>query len=212
MIPTIRINGISLLINLPQAWDITRGSDDVVIAVVDNGIMPHPDLQGRLLPEVDFVAATSDSTSVGSESEHGTHIAGIMAAATDNQKGVAGVSWHTMLMPLRALDTNGNGTDEDISQAIRYAAGLPNVTGKLPERRANIINLSLGGPGGSATEGPLYDAIVAAQKAGVILIAAAGNAGLRFRIFPCLLRRGDFGSGCGGDRDLSLLLELQFSS
>ena len=176
------------LMNLPQAWDVTTGSDNIIVAVIDTGVLfNHPDLNGRLIPGFDFISdpttagdndgLDADATDVGddpkhtSSSFHGTHVAGTIGAATNNGSGVAGVTWQTKIMPLRVLGAGG-GTDADIAQAIRYAAGLPNNSGSLPTQRANIINMSLGGPGISQT---MQDAITAARAQGVIVVAAAGN-------------------------------------
>lgn len=177
------------LINLPQAWDITTGSRNVIVAVVDTGVLlSHPDLQGQLIGGYDFISdpATAldgdgrdpvpddpgDQCCNGSSSFHGTHVAGTIAAATNNRIGVAGVAWNARIMPLRALGAERKGTGNDIDQAILYAARLPNASGTLPPKRADIINLSLGGPDYSQAE---QDVITQARNQGVIIIAAAGN-------------------------------------
>jgi len=176
------------LIALPAAWDATTGSPEVIVAVIDSGIVTHPDLDpGRLVPGFDFIRDPSsardgdgidaDPFDVGdliagsSSSFHGTHVAGTVGAATDNGIGVAGVDWRARIMPVRVLGVGG-GTDYDIAQGIRFAAGLPNDSGITPAQRADIINLSLGGPGGSPV---LREAVQAARAAGVTVIVAAGN-------------------------------------
>ena len=179
------------LIRLPQAWDVTTGTPatgEVVVAVVDTGVMlSHPDLSGKVLPGFDFVsdAAMSndgdgrdanaddpgDALTPGGSSWHGTHVAGTVGAAGDDGAGVAGVSWGARILPVRALG-RGGGTSFDIIQAVRWAAGLSNDSGTVPPRRADVINLSLGGPGSSASEQAEYTAV---RGAGVIIIAAAGN-------------------------------------
>jgi serine protease len=176
------------LINLPEAWDITTGSNDVIVAVIDTGVLEeHPDLAPRLFDGFDFIrdptnandgnGIDNDAHDPGddplgaSSSFHGTHVAGTVGALTNNAIGVAGVTWQTRLMPLRVLGVQG-GTDADIAQAIRYAARLSNISGTLPAARAHIINMSLGGPGFSQT---LQDAVLAARDQGVIVVAAAGN-------------------------------------
>ncbi|MGD8309481.1 MAG: S8 family serine peptidase [Chromatiales bacterium] len=177
------------LINLPQAWDLTTGDQDVVVAVVDTGVfLAHEDLQGRLLLGYDFISSPfnaldgngidpdpddpGDRCCAGSSSWHGTHVAGTVAASTNNARGVAGVSWETRIMPLRVLGAFG-GTSYDIQQAIRYAAGLANDSGSVPARPADIINLSLGCQACySSSDQAAYNA---ARSAGVIVIAAAGN-------------------------------------
>lgn len=187
------------LINLPQAWEVTVGSNDVVVAVIDTGILfDHPDLSGKLVDGFDFISDPTragdgngidpDATDAGddpnasddparaSSSFHGTHVAGTVGAATDNGTGVAGVTWKTRIMPLRVLGREG-GTDADIAQAILYAAGLPNSSGTTPQERsdiprADVINMSLGAAGPSQT---MQDAITQARGEGVIVVAAAGN-------------------------------------
>lgn len=188
------------LINLPQAWDTTTGlaSPRVIVAVVDTGILPdHPDLAGQLVAGFDFVSdpanagdgdgRDSDPTDPGdgqgvggASSFHGTHVAGTVAAATNNNRGVAGVAWNARIMPLRALGLQG-GNSFDIQQAVLYAAGLENQTGQLPDQPADVINLSLGAPASSPAEQALF---TDAREAGVILVAAAGNNGDSTPIFP----------------------------
>jgi serine protease len=177
-------------LRLPAAWEVTTGSPDVIVAVVDTGVvLAHPDLQGRLVDGYDFIsdATTSldgdgadpdandpgdQSSPGGASSFHGTHVSGTIAASSDNTIGVAGVAWDARVMPLRVLGKGGTGTTFDIFEAIRYAAGLSNVSGLLPAQPADIINLSLGGPGISQTYQDVIDAV---RTAGVIVIAAAGN-------------------------------------
>ena len=88
-----------------------------------------------------------------------------------NQIGVAGVNWNARIMPLRVLGVGG-GLSYDIQQAVRYAASLPNDSGTLPQQKADVMNLSLGGLGSSQTEQETY---LAAREEGVIIVASAGN-------------------------------------
>ena len=176
-------------INLPAAWAKSTGSG-VIVAVVDTGVLlNHPDLKEQLVDGYDFI---SDPTNAGDEdginpdpddpgdwilpdgrsSFHGTHVAGIVAARSNNETGVAGVAWGAQIMPLRVLGRFG-GSSYDIQQAILFAAGLENdATGELLERRADIINLSLGGGGASSSEQDVYTRV---RNWGVIIVAAAGN-------------------------------------
>jgi len=188
------------MIGLPEAWEVTTGSPGVVVAVVDTGITAHPDLAGRVVAGFDFI---SDPTTAGDgdgidadptdpgdgrgsipNSWHGTHVAGTIGAATDNGRGVAGVDWHCKIMPLRALG-RGGGTLADVLEAIRFAARLPNASGRLPAQRADVINLSLAsfypGDRASAIEQQVYDQ---ARATGALLVAAAGNEGSRRPAFP----------------------------
>ena len=192
------------LIALPQAWDITKGNDDVVMALIDSGVVTdHPDLASRLLRNgrnrvvgYDFIADRNraadgdgidpdpydvgDSAVIGKGSSfHGTHVAGTVGAATDNGNGVAGVTWSGKIMPIRVLG-KGGGTSWDIAQGIRYAARLANDSGDLPPVRADVVNLSLGPSNEQCRRLPAIDretrdALGAAIDAGVVVVVAAGN-------------------------------------
>jgi serine protease len=184
-------------INLPLAWDITRGSSQVIVAVVDTGILPnHPDIAGQWVSGYDFIRDPArardgggidpDPTDNGdlaygtASSFHGTHVAGTIAAQSDDHEGVAGVAWNARVMPLRALGRNG-GTSYDVMQAVRYAAGLANDSGTLPPQRADVINLSLGGPGFSAPEQTVFNEV---RARGVIVVASAGNDASQVPSYP----------------------------
>ncbi len=174
-------------IGLPAAWEITTGSSDVIVAVIDTGQTNHPDLAGRQIAGYDMISIPSvagdgdgvdadptdvgDGGSSGFNSWHGTHVAGTIGAATNNGKGVAGIAWGARIMHVRALGIGG-GTVFDIANAVRYAARLSNNSGVLPANRADIVNMSLAGPGFSTA---MRDACDAAKAAGVVLVAAAGN-------------------------------------
>ena len=181
------------LINWPQVWDTTTaGGSGVIVAVIDTGILPaHPDFNpNRLVAGFDFIrditnagdgnGIDNDPTDPGESGiYHGTHVAGIIAAETNNAKGVAGVAWNARIMPLRVLG-NGGGTDYDIEQAVLYAAGLPNdaETAQQTADRvaagnvASVINMSLGGPIDTTVAPTAYKQ---ARERGVIIVAAAGN-------------------------------------
>lgn len=176
------------LINLPAAWDLTTGDPEVIVAVIDTGILAnHPDLAGQLLPGYDFIADPDtardgngidsnpedegDGGDAGNSGFHGTHVSGTIAAASNNDIGIAGVAWNASIMPLRVLGVDG-GTTYDVGQAVRYAAGLPNDSGTVPAQRADIINLSLGGSPFSQSTQNLFNEV---RAAGVIVVAAAGN-------------------------------------
>lgn len=184
-------------ISLPQAWNITTGNAEVRVAVVDTGVyLAHPDLQGQLVDGYDFVstAATSndgdgldsdptdpgDSIHVGSSSWHGTHVAGTVVARMNNGEGGTGVAPGVGVMPIRALG-RGGGLAYDVLQAVRYAAGMENDSGVLPERPADIINLSLGGAGYSQYAQDLYRSV---RAKGILLIASAGNENTDEPMYP----------------------------
>jgi len=190
------------MLHLPQAWDVTMGDSNVVVAVIDTGVLlSHPDLQGKTTAGYDFISDTSvsldgdgmdsnpndpgDQAEVNGDSTfHGTHVAGTIAAATNNGKGVAGVGWNTRVMPLRVLGKGGAGDDYGIEQAIRFAARLSNDSGMLPAKKADIINLSLGGPEVSSS---FRKTITDAYNVGVIIVAAAGNEGVNTPMYPAAL-------------------------
>lgn len=131
---------------------------DLANALDGDGIDPDPDDPG-------------DDPARNDSSFHGTHVAGTVSAATNNGQGVAGVAGGARVMPLRVLGAFG-GSSYDLVQALRYAAGLPNASGRVPTRPADVINLSLGGGAYSQAE---QDAISAARAQGVVVVAAAGN-------------------------------------
>jgi len=196
-------------IELPAAWQLTTGRDTggppVVVAVVDTGVLVnHPDLAGSLLRDgagrvigFDFIqdaARANDGDGIdsnpddpgddafgpGQGSFHGTHVAGTIAADTDNGIGVAGVSWGARIMPVRALGVGG-GTSFDVQQAIRYAAGLPNVSGTVPPVAADIINLSLGSTFFSETEQQTLNEV---RARGIFVVASAGNSATNLPTYP----------------------------
>ncbi len=177
-------------VNLPQAWDITEGKSEIVVAVIDSGVfLAHEDLTGQLVTGYDFIRDISnaldgdgidanpddpgDKSRGKSSSWHGTHVAGTIAAKSNNGIGIAGIAPNAKIMPLRVLGGRG-GDDYDIGQAILYAAGLPNDSGSVPIKKADIINMSLGGASGSQFSQTI---ISQARAQGVIIIAASGNDG-----------------------------------
>lgn len=186
-------------INAVGAWDLTRGSGNVVVAVLDTGVLPHTDLLARLVPGYDFVSdlrAANDSTardsdatdpgdwitsaeassfgrtSAASSSWHGTHVAGIIAATANNKFGVSGVAPGVRILPVRVLG-KGGGTGSDIADGIVWAAGgsVPGVPSN--PNPAKVINLSLGGAG-TCTQ-TYQDAINFARSRGATVVVAAGN-------------------------------------
>ncbi|MBK6939776.1 MAG: S8 family serine peptidase [Planctomycetes bacterium] len=175
-----------------SAWEVEAGDDQRVVAVLDTGIRPeHPDLAGRLAFGWDFVSDAwngGDSTGVDpdptdpfiSSGTHGTHVAGTILARVNDGVGVSGGVKFGKLMPVRVLGAFG-GTDFDIAEGVRFAARLSNVSGHLPAKRAEVINMSLGGPGDSPL---LREAIEDAVDAGVVVVVAAGNAGSAQPMYP----------------------------
>jgi adhesin/invasin len=188
-------------INLPQAWDISTGNPNIVVAVIDTGHRPHVDLASRIIGGYDFISnplvandgdgrdadpqdpgdwITSAESSSGyfagcpvtNSTWHGTHVAGTIGAVTNNGQGVAGVNWQVKLLSMRVLGKCG-GTTSDIADAMRWAAGL-SVTG-IPANLhpAKVLNLSLGGSGSCPTT--YQSAINDVNNAGGIVVVSAGN-------------------------------------
>lgn len=152
-----------------QAWDTTQSSSSVKIAVIDTGVdYNHPDLAGKVIKGADYVDDDNDPLD---ENEHGTHVAGIAAANTNNGVGIAGLAPKASILAVRVLDANGSGSLDDVAQGIRYAA----------DQGAQVINLSLGGAGGTQT---LQSAVDYAWGKGSVVIAAAGNEGVSSPSYP----------------------------
>ncbi len=193
-------------INVQGAWDLTQGRADQYIAVLDTGILPHPDLQGRYTGGYNFISSSttagdgdgrdSDPTDPGDwtsdgdcgagiagapSSWHGTHVTGTVAALGNNGLGVAGVNWKSMVVPIRVLGKCG-GTTSDLIDAIQWAAGLP-ISG-VPDNPhpAKVMNLSLGADG--ACDSFTQAAVNRAIAAGSILVVAAGNSGDDLGVTP----------------------------
>ncbi|QUL53611.1 peptidase S8 [Paenibacillus tritici] len=151
--------------NLPaietaQGWNLSKGSKEVVVAVVDTGVQAnHPDLKGQLL--TGYNAITNSSTP-DDDVGHGTHVAGIIGALTNNQEGVAGISWYNKILPVKALDNSGAGTTYSVAEGIIWAA----------DQGAKVINLSLGNYADSQF---LHDAIKYAYDRDIVIVSASGN-------------------------------------
>lgn len=162
-------------INLPAAWDVVTGPNCVIVAVLDTGIRPHPDL--TWVAGFDFFSNDADPTDPGCSADpndfsHGMHIAGTIAALTNNAIGVAGVNWGgstgTQIMPLRVLGESGGtcgvGTASMVADALVYAT----------DNGAKVANMSFGGLASTTLE----NGVNYAYSRGVTLVAAAGNEGV----------------------------------
>lgn len=156
----------------PEAWTVSRG-DDVTIAIVDSGVqLDHPDLRDKIVPGYDFAEDDDDPSD---EIGHGTHVAGIAAAVTDNGVGIAGVAPASKIMPIRVplFGSEGTATVADsllsLEEAVRFAVS----------NGAKVINLSLGEDDPLGPEGfdRLSSACFDAYNSGSLCVAAAGNAG-----------------------------------
>jgi subtilisin family serine protease len=153
----------------PAAWDVTTGSNTVIIAVLDSGIqMNHPDLQGRILPGWDYVNNDSDPSD---DHGHGTATAGTAAAVGNNSVGVTGVAVNAKILPFKVLNSSNYGYYSAWSAAIMKAA----------DQGARVISMSLGGTTSSST---LQNAVNYAWNKGSIVVVAAGNSGSSAPSYP----------------------------
>ena len=174
-------------IRLPEVWQALaagelRAPRSVVVAVLDTGYRPHPELVASLdrAAGYDFVSNDRDAADPG-DTWHGTAVAGIIAAQADDGAGVAGMGWpwggsRIRIVPVRVLESRGAGSTWAVAQGLLYAAGMANASGTLPPAPAKIINLSLAGPPHPG-DAPLEEALRRVTAAGAIVVAAAGNTG-----------------------------------
>jgi ribosomal protein L24E len=154
-------------VNAAGAWVTTQGSPSVVVGVLDTGVdTTHPDLAGKVTVGPNF-AGGAPTDLFG----HGTAVAGLVAAATNNSAGVASLGWNTRVLAVKVLDDQGNGSASDIAQGVRWAT----------DNGASVINLSLAGPDDSFV---LSDAVRYAREHNVLVVAAAGNSGSTTRAYP----------------------------
>ena len=185
-------------IGVPTAWATSTGNPSIVVAVIDTGIREHPDMIGQYVDGYDFIrdpesagdgdGLDDDPTDGGAGSNtlksgtfHGLHVAGTIAAIGNNNRGIAGIAYDSKVMPLRALDADGEGSSYDMIQALRYAAGLSNDSERLPSRTADVINLSLGAGSFSDSQQDIYDRL---RDDGIIVVAASGNDGENLVDYP----------------------------
>jgi len=150
------------------AWGATRGSSAIRIAILDTGI---DNQHGDINPKVVLARNFSSSRTVSDRNGHGTHVAGIAAAVTNNARGVAGLGFNAVLMNGKVLGDDGSGTWSSVASGIIWAA----------DNGAQVINLSLGGTSHSAA---LEDAVNYAWSRGVVLVAAAGNSNVSTLNYP----------------------------
>jgi serine protease len=182
-------------VNAESAWASQPDSAGVVVAVVDTGILPHPDLAGRVLPGFDFISNPTsardgdgrdpdprDEGSWGSAEEcgvaedsffHGLFVAGQIAANTNNGAGIAGLTTGSRILPVRVLGKCGAGTFDDVFAGVLWASGVPIAGTAANPFPAKVINLSLGGFG--TCDQSIQEAIDDALAQGAVVVASAGN-------------------------------------
>ncbi len=180
-------------VNASEAWEITRGSPSIVVAVIDSGITDHPDLNDNVVPGYDFISSSTRSrdgngrdadasdpgdynTAEGTSSSwHGTHVAGIIAASS-NSIGITGVAPNVKIEPIRVLGANG-GTEADIAAGINWAIGVKISGVPTNQFPAKVVNLSIGSSDFSTcySNSPTQLAIDESKRRNVTLVTAAGN-------------------------------------
>lgn len=172
-------------VDAPPAWDVTLGDRNVLVAVVDTGVWwTHNDILGNIWTNTDgthgydFIDSDTNpmDEDVAGGTFHGTGVAGVIAALTNNRNDIAGAA-QVSVMALRALGPNGEGSSYNTSQAIRWAA----------DHGADVINLSLGTNGTFGGPTDLQLAIDYAWRRGALIVAAAGNSGASQLDFPARL-------------------------
>lgn len=180
----------------PAAWEMVTGTAQVVIAVVDSGMdTAHSDLVANLwvnpgeVPSngvdddnngyVDDVYGwnfVSDDNDITDSYGHGTQVAGVLAAVTDNGLGGAGVCWHCRIMPVKVMADSGLSNYSDVAAGVRYAA----------DKGAQVINLSLGG---YAYSNALREAVEYATSQGAVVVGGAGNDSVNTPFYPAAYER-----------------------
>ena len=181
--PFVASQGGLNVIQAPAAWNRTHGSTGVVIAVLDTGIdETNPDLVGKVVGRKDFTGSSAGTSDVVG---HGTHVAGIAAAATNNVVGVAGVGYNSRLLNVKVLDDAGSGSVSMLFNGIYWAA----------DNGAHIINMSLASDNEDCStswwedlfdvgRNELRDSIGYASGRNIVLVAAAGNNGKNQQLWP----------------------------
>jgi subtilisin family serine protease len=190
-------------VDAPEAWDVTTGSTDVIVGVIDTGVdYSHPDLAANIWVNEGENCAGCRSDGVDNDGNgyvddwrgwdflnddndpfddngHGTHVAGTIGAVGDNGSGVVGVNWTVRIIPLKFLGANGSGDASDAVRAVLYATAMG----------ATVTNNSYGGDGYSQA---FADAIAAADAQGSLFVAAAGNSPRTTMPVPAIPRATSF--------------------
>lgn len=152
-----------------RGWSRTTGSSSVTVAIIDTGVdLTHPDLGNKLVAGYDYV---DNDTTANDVNGHGTSVAGIVAAGTDNKRGIASYCWHCKIMPLKVAGGDG------IIELSLVARGLVHAA----DNGVRVVNMSLST---TVPFEPLHDAIKYAHDRGVIMIGSAGNIGTTQKRYP----------------------------
>lgn len=172
-------------ISAAAAWSTTRGSDKVIVAVLDSGVdYTHPDLRANIwtrpenikeyedndlgaIDDVQGYNALENNNDPMDENGHGTHCAGIIGAEGGNNEGITGVNWNVKIMPLKFMDASGSGTTKDAIEAINYV---------IDRRKAGVnVRIISASWGSTQRSQALEDVISKAKDAGILFVAASGN-------------------------------------
>lgn len=166
--PSFSLQWGMTMVKAPEAWDTTTGLATVPVAILDTGVnQDHPDLAGKIVTNRNFTTTASFDDVYG----HGTHVAGIASANTDNGLGVAGLGYNSGLVNAKVLDNAGYGSYSEISNGIVWAV----------DNGAKVISMSLGGTSSSST---LQSAVNYGWNKGAVVVAAAGNSGTTSPLYP----------------------------
>lgn len=157
------------VIGTEQGWAISKGKENIEIAIVDTGVdLDHPDLKNRLVKGFNLI---DENREPDDDNGHGTHVAGIIASETNNSEGTAGMTWYNKIMPVKAMGAKGYGTTFDIARGIIWAV----------DHGADVINLSLGN---YQPSNMLEEAVTYAFSKNVLMVSAAGNDGSNQPTYP----------------------------
>ncbi|MFE5324146.1 S8 family serine peptidase [Paenibacillus sp. NPDC056579] len=165
-------------IHINEAWDIAKGNSNITIAIVDTGVdLNHPDLKKNLVPGINLI---NSKLLPQDDNGHGTNVAGVLAAAANNDRGISGILWDAKIMPIKALESDGSGGEQKLGEGIKYAI----------DHGAKIVVLSLGI---NKYSDYMNDIVRYAEEKDVLLVAATGNEGNRVRYpaaYPTVLAVG----------------------
>ena len=156
-------------IEAADSWDLSTGSTNITVAILDTGVsLSHPDLTNKLVPGFDFV---NNDDSPDDDHGNGTHVAGIVAAETNNGVGIAGIAWQARLMPVKVLDASAAGDTGQVALGIRWAV----------DQGARVLNVGLAG---TAPSDAVRDAVDYARRRGAVVVAPVASNGTAEPSYP----------------------------